>query len=390
MEIRIAQTEDEVEAAMELVYRSFPISYYDAKTLKDAHRQYLPNEFAKERFIVALENNQIVGTYRAFPKKMIIAGIETDYLGGGHYCIDKINVKVKTLGIKLYNEATKILSKSSYPFGVGSTRRVLGNYYYWLGRIGIDTYAKCKIEKLRILNRSSLPQLKFVEKFNQNNVDKYESLRKHTYLFDWVMILRYKDDWRWIGYKVRKLKLYKFFEIYHNNDLIGYFITANNSFVDYGLENNNFEDYAKAMVCSVSNIIPIELLTFHLSPQNRLLKSLGLTNISYSMRYVPDEGISAIAYNKVNLVNLFCDVVSNLREKSRVDSNFKLGYKLSFRCEALKIKPAFNPDKMSKEETQLLLNNLFLGTCGPFSLNNFDGPSDLPYTFHRINDIDVT
>jgi len=387
MEIRFAQTEDEVEEAMEIINKTF-LSYYETKTLNDAYRQCSPAKFTPERFIIALNNKTVVGSYRTIPKKMLLAGIEIDFLGGGEYCIDKSNLGNSTLGIRLYSEATKILSESSYPFGLGSTRRIMGNYFHYFGRIGIDTYAKCKLEKLRITKDPSLPKLEFYEKFHKENLDKYESLRRTAFGEDWGLILRTHNDWEWLGYRIEKLRRYRFFEIFHNDVLVGYFVIVNDRFVEYGLNDINFEKYAKTMVYYLPNLIPIDRLIFCLSPNNRLFQSLGLSNISYTMRYVPDEGISAIGYNKKTLVGFYCEVLTKNRNLSSLSTKFNLGATLAFKYEREQVVPEFEPEKMTKEDTQLLLNSLFLGTYGPFSLLKGSGPFVLPPTFFRINEID--
>jgi hypothetical protein len=390
MEIRKALTSEEVEAAIDLSSKSFPISYFDARSLRDAMRSYLPQDFIPERFIIGIDNGKIIAVYRSYPRKISIAGIEVKILGLADYCIDKFHKNNKMLGVTFHKECSRILKQSNYPFGMGSARRTMSNYYYALGYISNDAYCKCKIEKLKVHYDSSLKEIKFVEVFNEDHIDAYDLLRSNSFASEWSMVLRTKDYWRWIGYQAKHLREYRFIEMIEGTKLVGFFVVSDNNCLDYGLDDSEFERYSKAMVIFLSKIVPIDKLTFNISPRNRLFRSLGLSNLSYSMRFVPDEGIVALGLNREKLLNIFCKVTTKMRIQLQLNhDDFVLGNNLSFKWKNNQFFNTFRTETMTRKDENILLNCLFQGTYGPLCILHYNGPFIIPPTFFRINDLDA-
>ena len=387
MEIRIARSNEEREAALELSYKYFPISYFEAKEIKTKMRHYLPSDFELMCFIVAIENGKVLAVLRFYPRKMIIAGVEFEALGITDYCVDKTCHKNETLGVKFLIKCSEILRKTKYPLALGSARRVMSNYYFRFGFVGCDSYCKCRIEKLK-LPRLSPENIIFTEVFDEGNIDTYELMRRKTFSSEWGLVIRTRDFWRWIGYQATKLKKYRFFEITRGSKLVGYFVISDVNLIDYGLCNEEFQLHSQAMMCFLSEMIG-DSLCLNFSPSNRLFQSLGLSNLCYTMRYVPDEGIVALGLNKEKLVEIFCKVTSNVGNisKNRI-GKFIIANNLRFISKNEKIHPAFDPKEMKRQDEQVVLNSLFMGTFGAFSLQNYAGPPIIPPTFFRINDLD--
>jgi len=107
------------------------------------------------------------------------------------------------------------------------------------------------------------------------------------------------------------------------------------------------------------------------------------------MRYVPDEGIVALGLNKEKLVEVFCKVASNVGsvKKDRI-SEFIIADNLQYTIENERIHPAFDPKEMKRQDEQVVVNSLFMGTFGAFSLQNYAGPPTIPPTFFRFNELD--
>lgn len=390
MEIRIPQNQEEIEAAVELSCKYFPLSYSEAMALKTAMREYLPGDFTKDNFIIAVDKGRVVAVLRYYPRKMIIADVEFDVLGLTDYCVDKSCIEDPTFGVNFYIKCGEMLRQGKYPFALGSARKIMSNYYYRFGHISCDSYCKCTIEKLKLPPSASIQDVEFEEVFNEENIGRYESLRRESFSSEWGLVIRTDNSWQWIGYQITHLKKYRFFEITKDSKLIGYFIIQGDNCIDYGLLASQYETYARAMISFISNNIVEDHLGLHFSPSNRLFQTLGLSNVAYTMRYVPDEGIIALGLNKKKSVDIFCRVVANARTKLKLeDKDFVLGSELSFRCRNKQVVPAFDPQEMKRKDEQILLNSLFLGTYGPFSLLNYGGPPILPPTFFRINDLDV-
>lgn len=387
MEIRIAQTQDEVEEALELSYKSFPISYFEAKALKDAMRKYLPQDFTPECFIIAKNAGRIIAVFRSYQRKMIIADVGFEILGLADYCIDSSYSNGNILGAKILIKCCEMLRESRYPLAIGSARKIMSNYYYRFGFIGCSSYCKCKIESLK-LSFSPKNNIQISETFNERNIPQYEALRRETFSSEWGFIIRTIDFWRWIGHQILHFKKYRFFEIQKDSKLAGYFIISGNDFIDYGIESAEFETYIYEMISFLLTIINKDSLVINLSPKNKIFRSFGLSNLSYTMRFVPDEGVIALGLNKEKLVALFSSIVTNSLNELYNSSSFTIGNSLKFICNNGKVMSAFDPKQMRRKDEQVLLNCFFQGTYGPFSLMNFKGPPVIPPTFFRINDLD--
>ena len=389
MEIRRAQTEEEVKAAVELSCKYFPISYSEAKQLKDAMCEYLPEDFRSGCFIVAIDHGRIAALLRYYLRRMVIEGVDFPVVGLSDYCVDQPYLGKTLFGVRFYMECLSILRKLRYPLALGSARRIMSNYYYRFGHVSSDCYCRCKIEKLQ-LSRQTPKDLQFIEGFNGENIEAYESFRREAFSSEWGMIIRTREFWQWIGHQVADLGKHRFFEIRDGSDVVGYFIITGDSFIDYGLSTANFENYAPAMMSFLAELIPISRLVLNLSPANRVFQSLGLSNISYSMRYVPDEGIISLCLDREMLIEVFCKILENVRTKYVLGwDEFRIGDNLHFVNSGNKVSASFDPGKISRKDEQIVLNSLFSGTYGPFSLLNYSGPGAIPPTFFRINDLDA-
>lgn len=392
MEIKLASTQKEIDEAADLSCKSFPLSYFEAREARRVMCQFLPDDFKKNNFIVAVDKKKVVAVLRYFSRKMKMLDVEFDVIGLTDYCVDKDNVDDPIFGFKFLGACYGILKKTAYPLALGSARRVMANYYYGFGHIGSDCYCKCRIEKL------SLPEVfekkvKFIENFKEANIAAYEKKRRNAFSSDWAMVKRGEDFWRWIGYNSTgsaHKKKYRFFEMIERSKLVGFVIISANSCVDYGIGNKNFEMYTRALIKFLAETIPLDRLVLHFSPTNRIFKTLGLSNISYMMRYVPDEGVLALGLNKDALVRLFCRILENARRRFEYSwKDLTLSDVLSFRWTGEKVIPGFQSGQMKRRDEQILANCLFSGTVGPFSLLNYDGPIAIPPTFFRINDLDA-
>ncbi|OGL46122.1 MAG: hypothetical protein A2W05_09710 [Candidatus Schekmanbacteria bacterium RBG_16_38_10] len=387
MEIRTAQTQNEVEEALEMLCKFFPPSYYEHKTMKNIMRQYLTEDFTPQCMIVGVDNNRIVAVFRYYPRRMIIAGVEFEILGLSDYCIDSSYSNNTIVGVNFLMKCCEMLKETQYPLAIGSARRIMSNYYYRFGFIGCNSYCKCKIETLK-LPSTPKQNIQFNETFNEINIENYERLRRETFSSEWGLIIRTTDFWRWIGHQISHFKKYRFFEIQRDSKLVGYFIISGNDFIDYGIESAEFETHIYELFSFLWTIINKDNLVINLSPNNKIFRSFGLSNLSYTMRFVPDEGVIAIGLNKEKLVALFSSIVSNSCTGLYSLNSFTIGDSLNFIYSDGKLTATFEPDKMKRKDEQILLNSLFQGTYGPLSLMNFGGPHVIPPTFFRINDLD--
>jgi hypothetical protein len=389
LEIRYARHEREVDDAIELSCHSFSIPYEEMKKIKVAMRYYLPDDFRPERFIVGVKDGAIVAVHRHYLRTILIGGVNIDILGLADYCIDKSKVD-NLFGVGFYMRCCEMLRKSIYPFALGSARRAMENYYYRFGHIGNDSYCKCRAEKLKPVDNIEHRRLELCEHFDANRIADYEEFRKNAFSSEWGMVLRSTNFWKWIGCEVVSFNKFRFFEAFDKDTLVGYAIISHNNCIDFGLREEGFEGYAYSLVEQLSRIISLEELIFNISPANRLFASLGTSNLSYSMRYVPDEGIVALGLNRIKLVETFCGVLEkNANSLDRSSSTIVIGEDMRFSMDKGKMIPLFDPMRIKRTDEQLILNNLFLGTYGPFSLARFSGPRILPPTFFRINDLDA-
>lgn len=389
MEIKLASTQKEIEEAIDLACKSFPFSYFEAKELRQAMRQFLPDDFTKKNFIVAVDKKRVIAVLRYFFRKMKMLDVEFDVIGLTDYCLDKNNAVDPTFGVLFWDTSCNILKKTNYPLALGSARRVMANYYYAFGHIGSDCYCKCRIEKLR-LPEVSENKVEFIESFKKFNIPAYERMRQAAFSSEWAMVMRSEDFWQWIGYNSTHKNKYRFFEMIENSELVGFVIISGDSCVDYGLAEKSFEIYARLLIKFLAKTIPLGRLVLNFSLSNRIFKTLGLSNMNYMMRYIPDEGTMALGLNKDALTQLFCRILENARRRFNYSWNdLKLNDVLSFYWRDGRVSPGFGPGQMKRKDEQVLANCLFLGTCGPFSLLNSNGPSAIPPTFFRINDLDA-
>lgn len=388
IEIRYPVSKKEVSEAIEVACKSFPVNYFEAKSLKSAMIKFLPEEFTPKNFIIAAEGKRIVGILRFFRREIIISTVKFDILGLTDYCVDKSQVKDPIFGVRFLLKCCEMLRETDYALACGSARKSMLNYYYPFGFIGCDSYCSCSIEKLKI--SGSVPPVKFEEVFHEQNIGRYEAFRLQSNSSEWGMICRNKNYWRWIGFQAKELEKIRFFEIKEGSQLIGYFVISGNKFVDYGIMDNNVGAYIHAMIKYLLEEIPPEDLRLQISPANKLFRYLGLSNISYSMRHVPDEGIIALGLNKKKLVEVFCRILSSIyRGFGFKDDVVTFSKAASFRWTRGELMPMFEPDNLKKKDEQVLLNSMFLGTYGPFSLLNYEGPRVLPPTYYRMNELDA-
>src|SRR3972149_995265 len=173
MEIRTAQTQNEVEEALEMLCKFLQPSYYEHKTMKNIMRQYLTEDFTPQCMIVGVDNNRIVAVFRYYPRRMIIAGVEFEILGLSDYCIDSSYSNNTIVGVNFLMKCCEMLKETQYPLAIGSARRIMSNYYFRFGFIGCNSYCKCKIETLK-LPSTPKQNIQFNETFNEINIENYE------------------------------------------------------------------------------------------------------------------------------------------------------------------------------------------------------------------------
>jgi len=265
----------------------------------------------------------------------------------------------------------------------------MSNYYYRFGFVTCSAYCQSTIEKLK-LGRPADKDLDVLRGYNEENLKTYESLRQCTFQSEWGMVIRTEPFWRWIGYQISHLHKYDFFQIMSGDLLVGYFISSESQIVDFGFSDSEFDGCVSKMLTFLSERNKKESLTLRVSLSNKIFRSMGLSNISHQMRYVPDEGIICLGLNSKNLVHLFCRIVSKYNEREgKLAGEFSLGKHLAFRFTSEGLEPLFDPFKIDRCDVQSLVSGLFLGTYGPLSLDHFSGPPILPPTFFRFNDLDT-
>ncbi len=389
MKIEWGKTEDDVREAIDISCRSFPLSFYDAKERINIRRQLFADEYKPENFIICREGKKITAALRVYPRTMRVGNSEFQVLGLADYCVDRENNRNPLLGIKFYKECVRMMSDLSYPIAMGSGRRVMGNYYYRFGHVGCDTYCRVKLEKLDQACVAKDHMIVLREFFDRDKIDSYEKFRRDSFSTEWSLVLRKSNFWYWIESRIYN-KEFSFFEILDDDKCIGYCILQHDAIIDYGMEKSMFSSAIGSFISEVIKKTSAPNLSFHLSPKNRLFRSIGLSNVSYTMRYVPDEGIVALGLNRKLLVELFCDIASNcLKESNTKLKEVNFNTDLQFIVENESINPLFDPTKINVSNTQLLLNFIFQGTSGPFSMINFSGVNLIPASFNRMNDIDA-
>ena len=385
-DVRQAESIEEVDRALELIYKSFPIGYFASKRLKQNLRCFLPNDFAPDRFVLAIDNNQIIGAFRLTERQLVIGNELVSVIGTTDYCIDYDyqDTEGAVIGFDFYVKGCELIRKWPYPLVLGSARRVIANYYQWFGWTSCHTYNECKIESLNI-KRPKVKDVDIKEQFIEENIDIYEAHRLSSLEGEWGYFLRSDGFWKSIGHLV-SLNKYRFFEIIHGQKVCGFFITQGSNVLDYGINSGGYLLYATSMLFFLQDTFH-ENIVLKISEKNRLLSVLGLSHVQLFSRFVPDEGVMAMCLDKKKLVDLFCKVAENQREHIK-KNNFKLNNRLVFSSNSNeKIKPVFNIDKITKKDEQILINSLFLGTMGPHSLLGKEC-SMIPPTMFRINELE--
>jgi hypothetical protein len=366
-EIRAARSTAEVRDALELICRSFPISYEEAAARKSAWQATIPEDFEPERFVIAAVDGRVAGAFHLNERRMSIGGVETDVLATTDYCVDKTAVPDPAFGVNFYIEGLKLIRGWPYPIVMGCARRMLTNYYYWFGYGSCHTYSEAHVEKLNVPARAGAG-LAFVERFDEAQVSAYERLRRTACAREWMYFQRKPGFWKFLGHQVR-LGRFRFLEIRSDTELAGFVMTGDGAVVDAGFSASRAGDVVAAVLRQLQSSVPDGRVVLKLSARNAFFDHVGLSHVAFRTRHVPDEGCVARTLDTTRLVDLFCRVLANTRPRGETELSVGWSGRLRFTADPQGAWiPQFESASLGREGERELLNVLFMGDNNQFSL----------------------
>jgi hypothetical protein len=367
---RFPKNYKEIQDAIELICRSFPLSYKNLMYKQISWKKSIPHDFRKKNFILAINNkNLVVGAFHVAKRILVIGGVRTPILATTDFCIDKSKVNDPNFGVIFFEKGLNLLKKLNYPIIMGSARKKLENFYFWYGFTSCNSYSRIEIEKLDYSVLKNNAEIR--KNFNSKLSNLYEKLRLEIFSNEWNYFLRDKNFWNYINSFIKK-KIYCFLEVYSKSKIIGFAIVKKkNQIIDFGIKKNNESLFFGTLFKYLLNNDKSKI-TFHISPENLVFTKLGLSHLCYYSRRIPDEGYVAKVLNPVSMVNLFCSVFS----KNFLTNNEIIKSNIRFQTNSLKFDidknseliPKFRIDKLTKFNEIELLNILFFGINNKFSI----------------------
>jgi len=389
--VRFAKNFQEIKNAIELICRSFPLSYKDLMYRQKSWLNSIPDDFQKKNFILAVDDeNVVIGVLHIAKRTLVIGKVKATILTTNDFCIDKSKINDRNFAPIFFEKGLKILEKLNYPFIMGNARKKLENFYYWYGFTSCNSYNRIEIEKLdySVLQNNAVIK----KKFNLKLSNIYEKFRLEIFSNEWNFFLRNKNFWNYINLFIKKKKYY-FLEVYIKNKIIGFaIIKKKNQIIDFGIKKNNESIFFGSLFNYLLNNDDSKI-TLYISSESPVLKKLGLSHLSYFSRRVPDEGYVAKVLNPISMVNLFCRVFSkNFFSNNKIVKKF-----IRFQTKGLEFKidknkkliPKFRVDELTKFNKIELLNVLFFGVNNKLSIYKLKNYKNNKIKYFNISEIEA-
>lgn len=201
--VRFAKNFQEIKNAIELICRSFPLSYKDLMYRQKSWLNSIPDDFQKKNFILAVDDeNVVIGVLHIAKRTLVIGKVKATILTTNDFCIDKSKINDSNFAPIFFEKGLKILEKLNYPFIIGIARKKLENFYYWYGFTSCNSYNRIEIEKLDYSVLQNTAVIK--KKFNLKLSNIYEKFRLEIFSNEWNFFLRNKNFWNYINSFIKK------------------------------------------------------------------------------------------------------------------------------------------------------------------------------------------
>lgn len=376
IEIRFAQSTEEVLQGLELYCENFPGGYDENKFITANRSEILSDDHWPSRAIVAVKNRKVVGFFRYCVREMRLGSVNFEALGVVDYCINKSAVREPLYAVKFLKGCLSLLQTLKYPLAIGSGRRIMESYYSRFGFVTASSYAKCWIEKIP-LRFAAQEGIRCEVQYSESRTQDYEVVRLATAQNDWGMIYRSKAQWQWIIFQASQMKRFDIVDIFVDDAFAGYFITGKEGVLDFGFKPELHAACASAMLNELQKRHKErgDAMMLPVSFEHQIISDLKGVHFRFEHRCIPDEGIMTVPLNPCALLDTFSQIC---------------GVSPAQALSALFGENRSNPrsGELTSDELRILANAMFMGTNPPFFAGNACR-NLLPSTWHRMNDLDA-
>lgn len=296
------------DETIDLLAKGLPLNYYE---LRD-HIEHFIKAVPKINILSVRNSERTVGVICLLDRILNYQGVNIDTTGMSYMAIHP-DFQNSDAGKLLKTAMFEHINRHS-DMSLGFARKALDNYWYPYGYRGITNFGRVTFALQNLpKGKSNL----VVKQVDHSDIDQISSIYHNTHKNMVSSMIRDREIWEFYLNKCTRNKI-DFKALMLNHEMIGYYISKDNTIYEVGLELDNWRNYLKGILHSLRSAGHSEI-AFETGVSHPFLECLAEYEHSISTRFVWKGGHVA----RINSVGHFLNKIRKVLEHRLIDSNIK-------------------------------------------------------------------